>query len=643
MKCFPNKSLSNGFGWLVVAGLAAFVAPAALAQVSDGEADAGLAEQPLEAPRSILPDPTRPGPVLVSPNAGVNHTPAGPVGYEAEMQNDPAEPGNAVEEAVGSIEIGSLDQVDPSSVGLIDQASGGFGLDMWAGSSRPFIEQLIPNLPGNISSVQMQDLQKRLLVSAAVVPEGPVGTPSLLTLRLKALARSGDLVSVLELLNRLPPELSEPELKRLQADAYLLGGELSNACSVNAAGVSPAESSSDTDSFWLRLSGYCRLLEGNVAGAGLVVELLQDQGINVPLYYRLMARLMSGDLENAPAPAVEPIDQITPLTLNMLTSAGLAVPQDLLPVASPLMMQALATMPNLAIEVRVEAAEKAARNGTLPAERLAEIYAAIPVDPAELTSVAILADAEFGVRANAVLYQKLQATGNTDIAGFGEALKVLQKRAAMFDMSLLQAKVNAQAIAAVEPSAESMRYAREITRSLLMAGRHDRVNDWYNFIRSIATAENIDATEALITLWPLKVVTDAEGMMPWSPEILELWWNSQLSFGFEERRDRASLLYSVLEALGYEVPEVAWNRLAAGDPGVETPQPALPYWRALLRAAEKQRLGETVLLVLISLDNEGLGKVSPVIFGNVIRSLRAVGLDHEARGLALEALISKDF
>ena len=44
MKRFPNKSLSSGFGWLIVASLAVWVAPAALAQADDVETGAAMPE-----------------------------------------------------------------------------------------------------------------------------------------------------------------------------------------------------------------------------------------------------------------------------------------------------------------------------------------------------------------------------------------------------------------------------------------------------------------------------------------------------------------------------------------------------------------------------------------------------------------------
>jgi hypothetical protein len=57
-------------------------------------------------------------------------------------------------------------------------------------------------------------------------------------------------------------------------------------------------------------------------------------------------------------------------------------------------------------------------------------------------------------------------------------------------------------------------------------------------------------------------------------------------------------------------------------------------------AAEELRLGETILFALVSLGSDGLNRVHPITLNEVISRLRLVGLDIEARALALEAAIA---
>jgi hypothetical protein len=57
-------------------------------------------------------------------------------------------------------------------------------------------------------------------------------------------------------------------------------------------------------------------------------------------------------------------------------------------------------------------------------------------------------------------------------------------------------------------------------------------------------------------------------------------------------------------------------------------------------AAEELRLGETILFSLVALGSDDLGLVHPITLNEIISRLRLVGLDKEARALALEAAVA---
>jgi hypothetical protein len=62
---------------------------------------------------------------------------------------------------------------------------------------------------------------------------------------------------------------------------------------------------------------------------------------------------------------------------------------------------------------------------------------------------------------------------------------------------------------------------------------------------------------------------------------------------------------------------------------------------ALERASEMRRLGETVLLGLLVLGESGTAESHPLALNAVLRALREVGLERDARALAIEAAIAK--
>jgi len=63
----------------------------------------------------------------------------------------------------------------------------------------------------------------------------------------------------------------------------------------------------------------------------------------------------------------------------------------------------------------------------------------------------------------------------------------------------------------------------------------------------------------------------------------------------------------------------------------------------LIDAAADMRIGETVLFALLVLGPQGPAASDPVTLATVVDALRHVGLDAEARRVALEALMANGF
>ena len=58
-------------------------------------------------------------------------------------------------------------------------------------------------------------------------------------------------------------------------------------------------------------------------------------------------------------------------------------------------------------------------------------------------------------------------------------------------------------------------------------------------------------------------------------------------------------------------------------------------------ATNESRLGETVTYALLALGDGGPGAASALTLDTVVRALRAMGLEREARALALEAVLAR--
>ena len=100
-------------------------------------------------------------------------------------------------------------------------------------------------------------------------------------------------------------------------------------------------------------------------------------------------------------------------------------------------------------------------------------------------------------------------------------------------------------------------------------------------------------------------------------------------------------LATVLDATDVNVPIPLWEAAS------RTPQPASGYLpetgvlAQLQEAAKKKEMARTVLLVMRALGPAGPDGAHIIALGDAIRALRRVGLESEARGLGVEALIAQ--
>lgn len=98
-------------------------------------------------------------------------------------------------------------------------------------------------------------------------------------------------------------------------------------------------------------------------------------------------------------------------------------------------------------------------------------------------------------------------------------------------------------------------------------------------------------------------------------------------------------LVTVLDALGEEVPIPLWE-LASQSP---TPQdgylPETGVLSALKEASDRGQVGPTILLAATALGPKGPQDAHLIALGDTLRALKRVGLEAQARQLALEALV----
>ncbi len=561
-----------------------------------------------------------------------------------------------------------LDTLDPSSPGILTEANGGFPRSMWEGSDRRALVALLPRMPIGKGSPAMRSLAERLLLSEAQVPQGASkNVYDVFGARIDRLATAGYGGEVADLFRRVPEKISDSRLTHARTDALLLSGDGQAACDEALA----ANQRSEEDS-WLPMVAYCKQLQGDAAGAGFTADLLRETGMDDADFFALLAAL-GQPAEARGALALQNDRPLTPLRLVMLKAVGGEISPVTLEGAGPMVLVAVAKDRDLPGDIKLEAAERAARAGAIGARDLAASYASVTLNAPDLADPVTAAAAQPGGRGNALLYQA--ALRAPDPAARLAILRAAWARAKADGTYLLAARVNAEAaaslLAAVEPPraapaetetaptpdgqplpeadvpsapdalampAELLAGAPDVVRALLAAGEIEAARDWAARLRAQAEGGDAQAASMLGALWPLLVVADPD--QAFDEQALDAWWQGQADLDGADRSRRGALLMAVLEALGHPAPASFWTGLYDGAEAAGGVTPPLPVWRGLTAAGDAGRLGETVMLSLVAIGDGGPASVNPAVLGDVIRALVKVRLDRDARAVGLEALVA---
>src|SRR5690606_12542288 len=119
---------------------------------------------------------------------------------------------------------------------------------------------------------------------------------------------------------------------------------------------------------------------------------------------------LAAALSGAGKATIDNMREPTPLLLAMARSAQAQLPKDVACTDRPALLRAIATSPNAASEMRLDAAERAEASGALATDSLRESYAAATFGDADRANPLSRADQIGGPAGRALLY--VTATAN---------------------------------------------------------------------------------------------------------------------------------------------------------------------------------------------------------------------------------------
>ncbi len=578
-------------------------------------AAAGIAVAALAAAAAQPVDLTRPTPEL---------PPAGPPREAPPRPDAPLRAQKPLDRA--GIVVDVLETLSPDGFGPLDERGGGLPATLWQGVGWNVVRSLLPRVPGRTASAAMRALASRLLLSRAIAPAGKPEGESYLGLRADRLLAMADISNALALMAAVPERNQDEAFLKTRLEALFLDNRSGEAC----AGAARA-GAAHRGVYWKQVEAFCLALDGRHPRAALISDLLREreEGIE-PAYFAAMDALAG--LGTA---GIDSIGRPSGLLLAMTRAASLQVPSAIAESGSPLVLRWAARAPNVDLDARLAAAEKALALGAVTPEDVLAFHAELPFLDREMNDPVAQARAGWGPRGRALLLRA--AAGRETAAERAETLRqgwdIAREAGGGDELSRAAVAV----VATIEPLPELVWFARSAARPLFAAGRVDAALAWYGTARAErGGSEEAEAAEN--DLWPLALLAgggDDAGLLE------RLATRAAAAEGSAEDAARVAALMTLVEANGAEFPPEAWRRLLVGPLVSERPGPGPAWRRSLEAAAAAGRVGETVLLALAAATAaDGRAYERSATAAAAVRALRLAGLAEEARRLALESAMA---
>jgi len=490
----------------------------------------------------------------------------------------------------------------------------GLPLELWRGLELKALEELLAGLDLPPRSPAVHRLWRRLLLSSATPPAGSPNAEHFVALRLEALYRSGLLADMEAVLSQIATPGPVVQMLRARRDIGL--GRRQTACQEIGALAAPNSGLPGRLKGEMQLlTGYCAAASGQAQAAGLAADLAREEGIEAELPLAVLAGFADGTKPKLALPA-----RVLLLDYRFLELLGSLNAASILDKAEPALLSALAADTKVNARVQIAAAEAALRLNALAPEAMAEVYRRQSLAGAGLAhSVSQTADP---VLRRALYFQAIEAARAP--AQRVRFLRAILEDARKSGVHLQMARVLAPMVADLPVTPDAGWFAETALETELLAGRFDLARRW-------AEAANLQRWLALID------VADPErrgGRPPSLAALAELAARGRLG------AETLHTLATVLDALGIDVPIGLWeaaNRM---------PQRAMGYLPEtgvladLARSAERGHAGRVLLLVIRTLGPAGPQGASLLALGDAVRALRRIGLEADARQLALEALVA---
>lgn len=550
---------------------------------------------PAPTPTSTTPRPT-PTPTSVRPVSDLPPLPGDETEDEGEEGEDTEEEAGLVPTMLVAEPQRSIDMAGP----LYD-VDGGLGQGAWGGTDGRTLSTLMRRLDAPLPSRWASMLLRRALLSNVPTPSG-VAAPDWIAERAWLLLRMGE-ADPARMMVQIPSTAQySPKLLEVARQTSLALGDPAGLCPL----VDPAATVSQ-DTGWLLARAMCAALAGEPGTASAAIEQARRTrlGGQNTIDLLLAEKVVGAGLNGRRSITIEwdGVNSLNTWRYGLASATAVEIPAALFASVGPQVQGWRARAPMLPEAERIEVGRRAAVMGVLSSAALVDLYGNVfdRTDVAEQSGTPssrlrrAYAGADWGDRLSAM----------RDL--WDEKDSPAERYAGLI--------LTAGAAARVPVNEDNAGDAARVIAAMLTAGLDLRAARWTSVVES---SDDQDA-------WSLLAL----GL----PDTRGLTVNASRAGSYAESVEgvRGKFLIAGLAGLG------RISEAQASDLGVDTAR-ATRWSQMLDRAAASGQKGTTILLAAMGMQTTDWRYVPPEHLYRIVSALRRVGLEPEARMIAVEAI-----
>lgn len=377
--------------------------------------------------------------------------------------------------------------------------------------------------------------------------------------------------------------------------------------------VEPGRETSD-EPVWPLSDAICAALAGQASKASTLIDQARRRGTARGIDLLLTEKMVGAGADTRRAVTLQwdDVNELSTWRFGLAAATGAEIPARLIETAPSQMRAWHARAPMIPIEQRVDAAESAATLGVFSNASLVEMYSQI-ADAADVTEIA-------GSVGGQLKVAYAGRTANARVEAIRRLWDQTENPSDLYARQILTAVAASQIV----PSQEVAGEAPGLLASMFAAGVDRNAARWTDFLGELEGGAQARA-------WALLAV----GSPNPSVDISSGWISGYQDNDESAGNYKSSLLVAALAGLG-RLDESDAAELAAEmnfDLGRED-----RWTRMLDSAARARQPGTVALLAAAAMQTPHWRGVPPRHFYRIVRALRQVGLEYEARMIAAEAL-----